>query len=52
MTAYDYGVGAMLAAGMDNQPPTWVSRIANEYTALREYVEKVQSETNVYCRNQ
>ena len=52
MTAYDFGVGAMLAAGMDNQPATWVSTIANEYEDLRNYIEKVQSETGVYCREQ
>lgn len=50
LTVYDFGVGSMLAAGMDNQPPTWVSEIANQYEDLRTYIERVQSGTGVYCR--
>jgi glutathione S-transferase len=52
LTVYDFGVGSMLAAGMDNQPPTWVSNIANQYPELRTYVELVQSDTGIYCREQ
>ena len=50
LSAFDFGVAAMLAAGMDNKPDTWVSVIANEYPALRDYIEKVQSAVGVYCR--
>ena len=40
----------MLVAGMDNEPGTWVSEIANEYTILRDYAEKVQESVGVYGR--
>jgi glutathione S-transferase len=50
MTAYDFSVASMLAAGMDNQPETWVSVAMNEFESLRNYIELVQEETGVYCR--
>jgi glutathione S-transferase len=50
LTVYDFAVGSMLAAIMDNRPDTWVSAIANEYQPLRNYIERVQGEVGVYCR--
>lgn len=50
LSVFDFGVAAMLAAGMDNKPDTWVSVIAREYPALRDYAEKVQATVGVYCR--
>ena len=50
LCVFDFAVAAMLVAGMDNEPGTWVSEIANEYTVLRDYAEKVQESVGVYGR--
>ena len=52
LCVYDFGVAAMLATGIDNTPETWVSEIANGYTELRDYAEKVQERVGVYSRFQ
>ncbi len=49
LCVYDFGVATMLAAGIDSTPDTWVSEIANRYTVLRDYAEKVQESVGVYC---
>lgn len=51
MTVHDFAVASIVAAMMDNQPATWVSTMANEVQPLRDYIERVQSEVGVYCRN-
>ena len=50
LTVYDFAVASLLAGLLDNKPATWVTAIANEIPILREYAEKVQQETGVYCR--
>lgn len=47
LTAFDFVVAGMLSGFMDNDPPTWITEIANEYPALREYLERIQSEVGV-----
>lgn len=50
LTVFDFAVVGILAGLMDNQPVTWISEIANEMTELRDYIERVQKELNVYGR--
>ena len=50
ITVHDFAVASVLAALMDNQPPTWLSIMANEMQSLRDYIDRVQAETGVYCR--
>lgn len=50
LTVHDFAVASLVAAMMDNQPATWVSAMANEMQPLRDYIERVQGEVGVYCR--
>ena len=47
LTVYDFVMAGMLSGIMDNVPATWLSEIANEYQALREYLEYIQTEVGV-----
>ncbi|MBT4163145.1 MAG: glutathione S-transferase family protein [Gammaproteobacteria bacterium] len=47
LTVYDFIVAGMLSGFMDNQPPTWLSDIANGYPSLRQYLEQIQREVGV-----
>ena len=49
LTAHDFAVAGIVAAMMDNRPPTWVSAMANQVQPLRDYIERVQSEVGVWC---
>ena len=40
----------MMAGTYDNQPPTWITAVAQEYAALQDYTERVQAATGVYGR--
>jgi len=50
MTAFDFAVASMLAGFIDNRPETWFSRVAEDYPALRDYAERVQSAVGVFGR--
>ena len=50
LTVYDFAVASMLAGLMDNKPATWISNIADTMPELRAYAERVQSDTQVFCR--
>lgn len=50
LTVFDFAVVGILAGLMDNKPATWVSEIANEMTDLRDYIERIQKELNIYGR--
>ena len=50
LTAFDFTVGSMLAGLLDNKPPTWITKVAEEYPALREYAERVQKTVGVFAR--
>ncbi len=52
LTPYDFSVASMLAGLIDNKPATWVSELADDIPAVRDYAERVQAEVNVYCREQ
>jgi glutathione S-transferase len=50
LTAFDFTLGSMLAGLLDNKPATWITKVAEEYPALREYAERVQKTVGVYAR--
>ncbi len=50
MTAFDFSVTSLVAGLIDNQPATWLTRIADDYPELRDYAERVQREVGVYAR--
>lgn len=50
VTAFDFTVASMLAGMLDNTPPTWLTKVAEEYPALREYAERVQKTVGVFAR--
>ena len=50
LSAYDFGVAALIAGAVDNQPATWVSDVIREYSQVVDYAERVQHELGVYCR--
>ena len=50
LTVYDFVIAGMLSGLMDNQPPTWMSRMANEYPGLREYLTRIEAEVGVQGR--
>ncbi len=47
LTVFDFVVAGMLSGLMDNEPATWVSKIANGYPSLREYLERIQAEVGI-----
>jgi glutathione S-transferase len=50
LTAFDFTVASMLAGVLDNKPPTWLTRTADEFPALRDYAERVQEAVGVFAR--
>jgi glutathione S-transferase len=50
LTVHDFAVASLLAGIYDQQPITWINPIADEFPALRDYAERVQRDTGVYCR--
>ena len=47
---YDFTVAALMAGIYDNEPATWVTRIAQDYPGLKAYTERVQAAVGVYGR--
>jgi len=47
---FDFTVAGMMAGVYDNQPLTWVSKLAEEHTGLRDYTERVQESVGVWGR--
>ncbi len=50
LTAFDFTTASMIAGLIDNKPATWLTRLADEQPALREYAERIQAEVGVYGR--
>ena len=50
MSAYDFSVAGLLAGLIDNRPPTWMSRLAEQHVNLRPYAERVQEAVGIWCR--
>ncbi len=47
---FDFGIAALIAGMVDNQPPTWFTELARDYPLLLDYTERVQSSVGVYGR--
>lgn len=47
---YDFGVAAIMAGIYDNQPPTTLTRLADEYVRLKQYTDEVQAAVGVFGR--
>jgi glutathione S-transferase len=47
---FDFTIAAMMAGIYDNQPGTWVTRLAQPFAALRDYTDRVQAHVGVYGR--
>lgn len=47
---FDFTVAAMMAGIYDNQPETWVTRLAQPHARLRAYTERVQDAVGVWGR--
>ena len=50
ISVFDMGIAAILAGIYDNQPATQLTYIANEFSELQAYTERVQSSLGVYGR--
>lgn len=50
ISVFDFAVASMMAGLLDNQPATWISTMAREFTPLVEYTEKVQECVGVFGR--
>ena len=47
LTVYDFVIAGMLSGLMENEPPTWMSQMANEYPPLRAYLTRIETEVGV-----
>ena len=47
---YDFTLAGMMAGVYDNQPATWVTRMAQEFQGLCDYTERVQQTVGVWGR--
>jgi glutathione S-transferase len=47
LTVYDFVIAGMLSGLMENEPPTWMSQMANEYPSLREYLTRIETEVGI-----
>lgn len=45
---YDFAVTGLLSSIYDNEPATWITRVGEEFPALREYATRVQDAVGVY----
>ena len=50
VSVFDMGIAAIMAGIYDNQPATRLTYIANEFSVLKAYTERVQSSMGVYGR--
>lgn len=47
---YDFTIAALMAGVYDNRPLTWLADIAEEFTGLRAYTERVQEAVGVWAK--
>jgi glutathione S-transferase len=47
---FDYTIASFMAGVYDQQPPTWITHLAEEFTGLKDYTERVQASVGVYGR--
>ena len=48
---HDFAVAGIMAGLLDNKPPTWLTPIGQEYTALVEYTDRVQAHMGIFGRH-
>ncbi|XOV82226.1 MAG: glutathione S-transferase family protein [bacterium] len=47
---FDFSVAGVMSGIYDNQPPTWLTEMAQAHTRLAAYTERVQAHTGIYGR--
>ncbi|MCR9262049.1 MAG: glutathione S-transferase family protein [Pseudomonadaceae bacterium] len=47
---FDFTVAGVMSGIYDNQPPTWLTQMAQNYSKLQAYTERVQEHTGIYGR--
>jgi glutathione S-transferase len=47
---FDFTIASFMAGVFDQQPPTWLTHVANDYPQLKDYTERVQARVGVYGR--
>ncbi len=50
LTVYDFIVAGTLSSFIFNEPPTWISDLANDYPSLKEYVDRIEKDVGVSGR--
>jgi glutathione S-transferase len=50
ISVFDFAIASMLAGALDNQPGTWLTAIAVNFTPLVEYAERVQQQVGIFGR--
>ncbi len=49
---FDFTIAGLMAGIYDQQPPTWITHVANDFPSLKAYTERVQTTTGIYGREQ
>ncbi len=47
---FDFTVAGVMSGIYDNRPPTWLTEMAQKYSKLQAYTERVQAYTGIYGR--
>ena len=47
---FDFTVAGVMSGIYDNRPPTWLTEMAQKYSKLQAYTERVQAHTGIYGR--
>lgn len=50
LSVFDFSAASLLAGILDNQPSSWITEIAQDFPALKDYAERVQSQLGVWAR--
>ena len=49
-SVFDFGIAALLAGTLDNEPATWMTEVAREFPPVVDHAERVQTAMGVHCR--
>jgi glutathione S-transferase len=49
-SVFDFTIASFMAGVYDQRPSTWLTHVANDYTGLKDYTERVQAHVGVYAR--
>ena len=50
LSVFDFSTAGVLSGILDNKPATWLTELASEFPALRQYSERIQQEVGVFGR--